>query len=104
MKLCLHCEERFEALDWRCPSCGWIPEARHGHLSFASNLDAGNDGFSADYFENLAKVEGGSFWFQGRNRLLLWALQRYFPDAVDLLEVGCGTGFVLEGSSVNFRK
>jgi SAM-dependent methyltransferase len=93
----LRCEERFEALDWRCLKCGSAPEAHEGYLSFVNNRDDENDGFDAGYFEHLAEVEEGSFWFQGRNRLLLWALRRYFPEAVDLLEVGCGTGFVLEG-------
>lgn len=102
MKLCLRCEQQFEAPDWRCPACGWIPEAQQGYQSFSKDLETGNDGFSAGYFEHLAEVEEGSFWFQGRNRLLLWALKRYFPDARDLLEVGCGTGFVLAGIQREF--
>lgn len=46
-------------------------------------------------FERLAAVEERSFWFRGRNELLLWALDRHFPRALDMLEVGCGNGFVL---------
>ncbi|HEX3692607.1 MAG TPA: class I SAM-dependent methyltransferase [Solirubrobacteraceae bacterium] len=41
-------------------------------------------------------MEHGSFWFRARSRLIAWALQRYFPRARSLLEIGCGTGFVLE--------
>ncbi|MCC6904213.1 MAG: class I SAM-dependent methyltransferase, partial [Anaerolineae bacterium] len=43
------------------------------------------------------RLEDGSFWFRNRNRLLIWALRKYFPEADNLLEVGCGTGYVLRG-------
>jgi 2-polyprenyl-3-methyl-5-hydroxy-6-metoxy-1,4-benzoquinol methylase len=54
-------------------------------------------GFPADAFENLARVEPGHYWFESRNAVIVWAMQRYFPKARTLLEVGCGTGFVLQG-------
>ena len=47
-------------------------------------------------------MEAGNFWFRSRNRLLVWALQRYFPEAKNLLEIGCGTGFVLSGLRLTF--
>jgi len=47
-------------------------------------------------FNELAEVEEASFWFRSRNALIVWALRRYAGTAwTDLLEVGCGTGFVL---------
>ncbi len=64
---------------------------------FAPDLAAGNDGFSADYFAKLFAAEAGHFWFRSRNRILIWALRRYLPQARSLLEVGCGTGYVLAG-------
>lgn len=66
-------------------------------MSFAPDLAAGHDGFRPEYFAQLARMEEGSFWFQARNRLLAWALHAYFPRAANLLEIGCGTGFVLAG-------
>ena len=54
-------------------------------------------GFDKRSFELLPDIEARSFWFRSRNRLIVWALRRYFPDARSLLEVGCGTGFVLQG-------
>ena len=42
-------------------------------------------------------MERGNYWFESRNRLIIWAMRRYFPDASTFLEVGCGTGFVLQG-------
>jgi SAM-dependent methyltransferase len=53
--------------------------------------------FPPDAFEALAAIEPSSFWFVARNRLVVWALDRYFADSRSLLEVGCGTGFVLAG-------
>jgi SAM-dependent methyltransferase len=54
-------------------------------------------GFKPEYFGQLEKLEARSFWFRSRNRLIVWALQRYVPDATNFLEIGCGTGFVLSG-------
>ena len=64
----------------------------------------GSEGFSADYFAQLVQLEEDSFWFQSRNRLLTWALGRYFPRARSLLEIGCGTGFVLSAIQRRFPK
>jgi ubiquinone/menaquinone biosynthesis C-methylase UbiE len=71
-------------------------------LSFAPGLAAGNDGFGAGYFEQLFKVEAGNFWFRSRNKLLLWALRKYFPHAENFFEIGCGTGYVLSGIQREF--
>jgi SAM-dependent methyltransferase len=94
MKLCLACGERFDAPEWRCPTCGDGPEWRNGFLAFSPEVRQA-EAFRAEFFEDLIAVEGGSFWFQSRNRLIAWAVRRYFPNARDLFEVGCGTGFVL---------
>ena len=52
--------------------------------------------YDAALFEALAAVEPESFWFQARNRLVVSTVRRHFPDALSLLELGCGTGIVLE--------
>ncbi len=57
----------------------------------------GSDGFDPEGFDALAALEHASFWFRSRNRLIVWTVRHYFPDAQRLLEIGCGTGFVLEG-------
>jgi SAM-dependent methyltransferase len=62
------------------------------------------DGFDTRSFGLLPDVEERSFWFRSRNRLIVWALQRYFPSARSFLEVGCGTGFVLRGVSRAFPR
>jgi SAM-dependent methyltransferase len=56
-----------------------------------------NDGFEVESFDHLARLEPTSFWFRSRNRLILQLLHSHFPGAKNLLEIGCGTGFVLSG-------
>jgi SAM-dependent methyltransferase len=52
--------------------------------------------FSEAQFEDLLTVMPRHFWFAARARLIAWAVQRYFPRAQSLLDVGCGTGAVLQ--------
>jgi SAM-dependent methyltransferase len=47
-------------------------------------------------------MECGHFWFESRNKLLLWALSKYFAGMRSILEIGCGTGFVLTGVGKGF--
>jgi SAM-dependent methyltransferase len=74
-----------------------MPARVDGFLAWAPELAKNNDGFPQESFEGLARVEAGNFWFRARNDIILWALRKYFPGFHSLLEVGCGTGFVLSG-------
>lgn len=85
-----------------CTKCGYVPERVDGFLAWAPELAKYNDGFPENSFEGLARVEEGSFWFRARNAIIVWALRRYFPSFRSLLEVGCGTGFVLSGIAQAF--
>jgi SAM-dependent methyltransferase len=69
----------------------------NGYLSFAPEQARSNEGFQPHHFAELAQAEEGNFWFRSRNRLIIWALQHFFPEARNFLEIGCGTGFVLSG-------
>ena len=51
--------------------------------------------YDHEFFEPLSRLEPQSFWFRARNRLVVETVRRHFPDTRSLLEVGCGTGFVL---------
>lgn len=53
-------------------------------------------GYPAARLQRVADVQDGHYWFESRNRLLTWAFDRFFAGASDFLEVGCGTGFVLQ--------
>src|SRR2546428_190271 len=96
MKVCQGCDHRFEARHWSCPRCGRSPEQHGSYVTFAPGL-TDLDGYDAAFFHTLAAMEPDNYWFEARNRLLVWALRRYFPAARSFLEIGCGTGFVLAG-------
>jgi trans-aconitate methyltransferase len=55
--------------------------------------------FPSESFALLAAVEADHWWFRARNQVLLWVLSCWVEPFNALLEVGCGTGFVLEGIS-----
>lgn len=96
MKLCLRCAARFVADDWHCPNCGRAPEIINGFHAFAPDLDADSStGYDPRLHGELAELEAGHFWFTSRNRLILWSIEKYFGLPRTMLEIGCGTGFVL---------
>jgi len=88
-------DERLWPPDWCCRSCGHVLVTHGGLPCLAPELDGKNVGFNAKIFETLARIEGAHFWFQGRNELIAWLLRRYAAGARRMLEIGCGTGFVL---------
>lgn len=97
MRVCPACGSPRVSDGWLCPDCGAQPAVIDGFTAFAPAMARENSGFRGDYFAELAALEAGNFWFRARNELIVWALTTWFPDARDLLEVGCGTGFVLRG-------
>ncbi len=101
MKRCLNCNTQFDGEDWDCPQCGYVPKSKADLAVFAPELAETNETYNADFFANLAALEEGHFWFEARNRLILWAARRYFPGVRKLLEIGCGTGFVLKHFEVH---
>jgi SAM-dependent methyltransferase len=97
MKRCLGCGYVFEDPEWGCRRCSWQPPVREGYRAFAPAVADQNDGFEATFFGELAALEENHFWFESRNRILIWALRTYFGKAASFLEIGCGTGYVLKG-------
>lgn len=97
MILCPSCGARNIHARNGCNHCGFVPARVDGFLAWAPELAKHNDGFREESFEGLVRVEAGNFWFRARNAIVLWALRKYFPGFQSLLEVGCGTGFVLSG-------
>lgn len=104
MKKCLSCNANFPLSDSCCPACGAKPEIQDGFPAYAPALAQAGAGFKAGYFEDLARLEAGYFWFRARNRLIIWALGKYCPEFRTFFEIGCGTGYVLSGIAQAFPK
>jgi SAM-dependent methyltransferase len=102
MIVCPSCSASFEITSQECPTCGFSPEVHEGFECWAPELAFAGDGFNPECFSGLARNEEGHFWFTARNRLIVWALNKYFPQMATYLEVGCGTGYVLRGIAENF--
>src|SRR5271169_1752223 len=62
----------------------------------------GSTHFPGEGHSYLTSIEEASFWFRARNRLIIDLLRRYGGNFRSLLEVGCGTGFVLKGIRAAF--
>ncbi len=97
MKRCIYCKHAFESEDWTCPECGFSVAERGGHPAFAPDLADENDGMNASSHDTLNGLQAGNFWFRARNRLIVQLAKKHFPSAARIIEVGCGTGYVLGG-------
>ena len=53
--------------------------------------------FPVEAFARLVELEANNFWFRSRNRIIVRAFRKYLrePTKPRVLEIGCGTGFVL---------
>jgi len=102
LRLCPGCGTVLSAAGWDCGACSYRPQQRAGFLALAPALAAQSEGFDPALFTDLAALEARNFWFRARNRLIVWALQRQVTAFTDFLEVGCGTGYVLQGVAAAF--
>jgi len=74
-----------------------------GFKCYSPKLAISNNGFSVDSFSFLRQVEENNFWFKVRNRILIGLIKKYSGRSGNkkLLEIGCGTGYVLSGLSAS---
>ncbi len=66
---------------------------------YAPELAFENEDYPVNDFEYLYKVEDTNFWFKSRNRILIHVFNKYLAHlpVAQILEIGCGTGYVLKG-------
>jgi SAM-dependent methyltransferase len=102
MKRCLACDAHYHSTATACPVCGNDQIEVDGFPAYAPDFAHEGGGFKADYFSELARLEGNNFWFRARNQLIIWAIQTYCGGVTSFLEVGCGTGYVLSGIAQTF--
>ena len=81
---------------WQCANCGAAVPLSDGVPSYAPRLADTLTGFDPAAFDWLVEQEAGHFWFEPRNKLLLALANKYFQKSGHYLEIGCGTGFVLD--------
>ncbi len=102
MKRCLACNAHYPSSIVDCPTCGVGPALVDGFYAYAPEFAHGGGGFKSDHFSALYCSEEANFWFRSRNQVILWAIKKYYPDFHSLLEIGCGTGYVLSGVAKKF--
>jgi SAM-dependent methyltransferase len=88
--------------DWACSLCGHRPRSEGNLLILAPHLLGSEGAFPPESFARLAALEDRNYWFRSRNRLIVWALRRYFSGLRSFLEVGCGTACVLAAVEAAF--
>ena len=95
---CPACSSETENMGEVCPACGFSVATIDGVEAWAPELAklCSGDFFDPEKFKELVALEDANFWFQSRNELLLWTLNRYFGKSVRYAEIGCGTGYVLQ--------
>lgn len=96
MKRCLSCLATFQSESWECPQCHWEPARREGRDHFADHIDGADESYDPVWYSELATLEARNFWFIARNRVIGWLARKYLPETARYLEIGCGTGFVLQ--------
>ncbi len=96
MKICPRCERVSDLAEWRCHHCGYEVHRRPGYIVLTPGAPDTSTAFDSRSFTDLSQVAEGSFWFRARDRLITWALDRYFPAAASFLDLGCGDGQVLK--------
>jgi SAM-dependent methyltransferase len=70
-----------------------------GFRCYAPALASGSEDYPVELYDRLCRLEEKHFWFRARNRIISRIFRRHFArqDHPRVLEIGCGTGYVLLG-------
>jgi len=61
-----------------------------------------NEDFDASIFPVYDKLIRKNFWYRSRNDIIQWLLKKFASgNSLSMLEIGCGTGYVLSGLKKN---
>lgn len=73
------------------------PVEINGIRCYAPELAHSDQDYPAEAYARLVELEANNFWFRSRNRIIRGAFRKYLPapERARILEIGCGTGFVL---------
>jgi SAM-dependent methyltransferase len=88
---------------WRCSACGQAVALADGFPRYASVSADTLAGYDPEAYDEIAPREDGHFWFEPRKRLLVALADRFFRTATRYLEIGCGTGCVLDAMAASRR-
>ncbi len=68
---------------------------------YAPELAYENADYPTGHFDKLYSIESSNFWFRSRNRIIQSLFSKYVDICIEreVLEIGCGTGYVLHGLS-----
>jgi SAM-dependent methyltransferase len=69
-----------------------------GIRCYAPELAFTSANYSPDYFDKIFSLEEKNFWFRSRNRIIRFLFEKYLGISrpASVLEIGVGTGYVLE--------
>lgn len=104
MRICNQCKAPLKIDMWACTACGWQPRVHAGVACLAPAMMVDHDGFHEPLFVEYERLEAKHFWFVYRRKLILDALQRYFPDLRSFMDVGCGTAENLRAIQARFPR
>jgi SAM-dependent methyltransferase len=96
MKICIRCCNEIVNEKWLCSKCNWIPNLSSNVILFSPHIIGKNESYDPVWFAELARLEVGNFWFVSRNYLIEYLISKYLSAHGKYLEIGCGTGYVLQ--------
>lgn len=96
MRVCAKCGGETPIEAEQCSACGGVPARIDGFDAYASALAGQQQGYKDEFYDEYAHLEESHFWFSVRRELIVWALRTYAPRLSSYLEIGCGTGYVLD--------
>lgn len=77
-----------------CDSCRREYPLIKGVVSFSDCDLLSESYYPGNAFEELYHAESTNFWFRVRNQIIGCIIKKYLPVGSNIIEVGCGTGFV----------